>query len=213
MIGSRLGQILIAGMLTIAPLLFAPQRLLHPGPWVAFVAGVLTFLTQPSLASDDLVSDADDRRSALLIFVCVAVCQLVAILDYGYREIFRPEAFSPAVVVGASVVAAGLALRYWAIRTLGSFFTSTVHVADDQVLVDTGPYRWLRHPAYSGTILHCAGLAIMLASGIGVLLALVAVVPAYLYRVAVEEPVLASGLGNAYGEYRSRTWRLLPFVY
>ena len=63
-------------------------------------------------------------------------------------------------VLGCGVGLIGIALRWWAIRTLGAHFTRNVQVVADQQLVVDGPYRYLRHPSYTGAILMYAGVGI-----------------------------------------------------
>ena len=46
----------------------------------------------------------------------------------------------------------GMALRLYAITRLGAFFTTTVTVADQQTLIEAGPYRLIRHPSYTGLL-------------------------------------------------------------
>jgi protein-S-isoprenylcysteine O-methyltransferase Ste14 len=117
------------------------------------------------------------------------------------------------VVAGTAILLAGLALRTWAIHTLGRFFSVTVVIQPDHQLVDTGPYRWLRHPAYSGLLLGALGLGVALENWLS-LLAL-AVLPAIgvLVRIRVEEAALRHALGERYSAYAARTDRLIPRVW
>src|SRR5690348_13756232 len=62
------------------------------------------------------------------------------------------------LVLGAVVFAAGLALRAWAVKELGRFFKFTVVVQEEHRVVDTGPYRLIRHPSYTGLLLVELGL-------------------------------------------------------
>lgn len=45
---------------------------------------------------------------------------------------------------------AGLALHWWAVRTLGTHFPATIDIREDQPVIRTGPYRYVRHPSYTG---------------------------------------------------------------
>jgi protein-S-isoprenylcysteine O-methyltransferase len=111
-----------------------------------------------------------------------------------------------------TLTATGLALRLWAIRTLGEFFTSTVRVREGQRILSNGPYRVVRHPSYTGTLLTLTGIALALGSMIGLLMIVCVNVPAYLYRIRVEEDALLAGLGRDYARYRETTWRLVPYM-
>src|SRR5207302_6277219 len=70
------------------------------------------------------------------------------------------------VCVGAALALSGIALRVWAVHTLGRFFEREVVVEADQTLVRSGPYRWIRHPAYAGNILTWFGIGVAIGSWI-----------------------------------------------
>ena len=112
--------------------------------------------------------------------------------------------------LGLVLAAAGIALREWAVLSLGSYFTVAVTLVDGQALVRRGPYRWLRHPAYSGSILTLVGLPISLGTWVGALLVLVLSLSGYLYRVRIEEQAMLDAFGDEYRAYMQDTWRFFP---
>lgn len=116
-------------------------------------------------------------------------------------------------LLGLLLAAGGVGLRLWAIRTLGRFFTSAVEVAADHTVIQSGPFRWLRHPGYAGVMAFGAGMILALGSGVGALVYLLGHGLAMHYRIQVEEQALRAQLGDAYQAYSARTWRMLPFVY
>ena len=81
----------------------------------------------------------------------------------------------PLFIAGVCLMAFGLLVRQWAIFTLGRYFTPDVRVHAHQVVVDRGPYRWVRHPSYTGLVLFHVGLGLALTNWAA--LALIAVVP------------------------------------
>jgi protein-S-isoprenylcysteine O-methyltransferase len=204
--------LLAVAIFLLPPLLADPSRLLHPAPWAGFVFAVLTLVTQPALSPRAMVVDADDRLSALAILASVVASELSAVVAFSLRVPLFPSPGSWWVVAGIGIAAAGMALRLAAIRTLGSSFTSTVRVAVGQRLRADGPYRFIRHPAYAGSLLNVLGTVLALGSGAGVGLVCALTLPAYLYRIRVEERALLAGLTPDYARYRARTWRLVPFV-
>jgi protein-S-isoprenylcysteine O-methyltransferase Ste14 len=117
------------------------------------------------------------------------------------------------VAIGIVVMALGLAIRVWALTTLGKFFTMPITIRADHELVRDGPYRWIRHPAYTGGFLTALGLPIILGTPAGTLVTLVACMTAYVYRIRIEEAVLLSRFGETYRSYSSSTWRMLPGLY
>ncbi|MCA9875713.1 MAG: isoprenylcysteine carboxylmethyltransferase family protein [Anaerolineales bacterium] len=112
--------------------------------------------------------------------------------------------------VGLGIVVLGVALREWAVLSLGRFFTVSVRVVQGQTLIKHGPYRWLRHPAYSGSILSLVGFSLAIGTWVGALLVLFLGFTAYLNRVRVEEKALLAAYGDEYRAYQQQTWRFFP---
>ena len=108
---------------------------------------------------------------------------------------------------------AGIALRWWSIVTLGRFFTVDVQIAPDQELVERGPFRWVRHPSYTGVLLAFVGFALSLANFMSLLVILIPISAAFVRRMNVEEQALTRALGDRYLNYMGRTKRLVPGVY
>jgi protein-S-isoprenylcysteine O-methyltransferase Ste14 len=121
---------------------------------------------------------------------------------------------SPAIESAAvALFAAGLALRWYSIAYLGRLFTVDVAIAPDHRLVDRGPYRYIRHPSYTGALLAVLGLALSMGDGLSLLAILLPVIVCYVYRIRIEETALRAGLGAAYVDYCARTRRLIPGVF
>ena len=114
---------------------------------------------------------------------------------------------------GIVIFAAGLAIRWYSIAHLGRFFTVNVAIAPDHRLIDTGPYRHVRHPSYTGALMAFLGLAVCLANWASLLLMMIPVLTAFLWRMHVEEAALLQAFGARYREYMNRTKRLIPAVY
>jgi protein-S-isoprenylcysteine O-methyltransferase Ste14 len=107
----------------------------------------------------------------------------------------------------------GVALRWWAILTLGNSFTFDVAVRSTQTVVHAGPYRLVRHPSYSGMLLTLFGVGRALANWSSVVSLLTFGLIGLLYRVWVEERALAEALDQPYVDYMRRTKRFIPFVF
>ena len=115
--------------------------------------------------------------------------------------------------LGLVLMAAGILLRSSANRTLGEFYSRTLRVSDDQKLVQSGPYLWIRHPGYAGSLLLWLGAGLASTHAFILLAILVVTGLAYSYRIRAEEKMLSSRFGDDFAKYRERTWRLIPFVY
>jgi protein-S-isoprenylcysteine O-methyltransferase Ste14 len=119
----------------------------------------------------------------------------------------------PVFFVGIALMLVGIAFRWYAIWTLGRFFTRNVAIHADQKVVQNGPYRLMRHPAYAGTILAMLGLGLAMTNWVSILVLGICNLLGHLYRIHVEEESLRTNLGLPYVTYMQRTKRLIPFVY
>lgn len=155
---------------------------------------------------------AADAGSLRLIWIVIAVSLAAA---FFLARLFPDGRFGDvelARVVGVAIFIVGAGLRWYAIFYLGRYFTVDVRVVEHQRVIDTGPYRFIRHPSYTGALLEFLGFALCIGN-IWSMLMLVPVVLVFSYRIQVEELALEQGLGEAYASYRRRTKRLIPFVY
>jgi protein-S-isoprenylcysteine O-methyltransferase len=126
-----------------------PPALGLPQLWVVVVVSVLTNVLQPAYVLTTRAESRDDRGTFVQIVGSVYAAQVAALVELIVR---KPMALRFDAVAWGSLGAmvAGLALRTWAVQTLGRFFTLQVHVEPSQQIVQTGPYRWIRHPSYAG---------------------------------------------------------------
>jgi protein-S-isoprenylcysteine O-methyltransferase Ste14 len=150
-----------------------------------------------------------DRGSAALIILTVFFSISIA-FSFGYSGIgLLPDWV---FYLGILLMLLGVFVRQWAIAVLGRFFSLTVRVAEDHRVVEKGPYRFVRHPSYTGALITFIGLALAVQS-VGALLVLLVVFSlSYGYRMRVEERTLLSELGQDYASYMKRTKRLIPFI-
>jgi protein-S-isoprenylcysteine O-methyltransferase Ste14 len=117
------------------------------------------------------------------------------------------------LVAGLALVGAGVALRLWAVATLGRFFTYAVGVQEGQEVVDTGPYARIRHPSYTGLLVGLAGLGLALDNWLSLAVMLLLPLVGVVVRIRVEEEVMSRELGEAYRSYARHTARLVPGVW
>lgn len=152
-----------------------------------------------------------DRGTYPAIALSLAIGMGSTVLAFlsGFGGLF-PEWVSP---FGLLVVGVGLGIRVWALRTLGRFFTMPITLRADHEIVRAGPYRWIRHPAYTGGFLTAIGMTLALGPPVGLAVTVVACLIAYVHRIRVEEATLVSRFGDDYRRYSETTWRLLPPVY
>ncbi len=117
------------------------------------------------------------------------------------------------LILGIVLIVAGLAVRWTAILTLRKYFTVDVAIREDHKVVMTGLYRYVRHPAYLGSLLSFLGLAISFSNWLAALVTFLPITGAFIYRIRVEEKALDDFFGEAYRRYCSSTKRLIPGVF
>jgi len=157
-------------------------------------------------------SFARDRGTLWLNIVVITVALGVAgMLTASLRS--SAWQFGPTGLAGPIVMWAGLAVRIWAIVVLGQSFRATVEVDTGQRVVDRGPYRWVRHPSYTGILLLMAGLSLGYGNWPALAVLLVLPTGVLIHRIFVEEAVLTEVIGRAYTDYAERTKRLVPGVW
>jgi len=115
-------------------------------------------------------------------------------------------------MTGVVVMIAGFSIRWAGMWTLRGLFSANVAVQAGHRLVVAGPYKIVRHPGYFGGWLAFVGLGLALGNWIAPILLTAFTVPAFLYRIEVEERVLSNAFPD-YLEYASRVKRFLPFVW
>jgi protein-S-isoprenylcysteine O-methyltransferase Ste14 len=118
-----------------------------------------------------------------------------------------PGAFAAA---GLVAIWAGLAVRVWAVITLGGSFSTFVQADADQAVVTRGPYRWVRHPSYTGLLLVALGFGLGARNWLSLLICAAVPPLGLLPRIAVEESELTRVLGEQYRSYQRTTRRLVP---
>ena len=115
--------------------------------------------------------------------------------------------------LGVGLFVLGSILRFYSIIHLGRFFTVNVAIAADHRLVVTGPYRFARHPSYSGAMLAAFGFALSFQNWASVLIIFIPCCAVMGWRMHIEEKVLLDAFGEEYRNYMRRTKRLMPLIY
>lgn len=182
--------------------------------WGAFVSWILPEVIAWRVKRSTDSSQARDQGSLSLI---VALWWIGIAFGFLCSLLLPQAAISwkriPLFFVGICLMLLGIALRWYSASVLGKYFTFDVAIQNSQILVEVGPYRYIRHPSYSGALLTLLGFGLALGNWAGLTAALSSLGFAYAYRIPIEEAALASALGESYKQYKKRTWRLVPFLF
>lgn len=195
------------------PLAGAPALLFTwPVVVLAFFCTVL-FVTQPALSVEESQAHkATDGWTIWLILGVSGLGQILSVLEWAYVQ-GAPQEMDAWAVGGVALLAGGTAFRLWAIRTLQNNFAATVQIKPGQQLITSGPYRWLRHPSYTGAWMAMIGAALLMHSYLGLVIMGPGMLLVYMRRIAVEERTLEQAFGQAYTNMKRETQRLVPGVW
>jgi protein-S-isoprenylcysteine O-methyltransferase len=183
-------------------------------PPVVFVMGLFFGLSESFIGrvrrTKDLSKDGGSLRTVVIVIRTSLTAGIAAAYVVAAARIHPARIIFP---VGFGLYVLGLGLRWWAILYLGRFFTVNVAIAADHRVVDSGPYRYIRHPSCTGALMAFLGLSLCLLNALSILIIMVPIWWAFWNRMGIEEAVLAEYLGPDYRDYVRRTKRLIPFVY
>jgi len=209
-VGSIVGARLVAHRTasTVPPVLHFSRGML------AAIALIVLFSLYWSIAAKDSApaqsSESAWSRQLHVIPLNLAVLLLMFSVP-GLTHRFLPTSLL-LTVAGLLVEAAGIAFAIWARRTLGANWSGEVRIASGHELVRTGPYRWIRHPIYTGILAMYLG-AMLVSGEIHAAIAVVVIVLLYMRKIGLEEKILARNFGAEWDAWRRDSWALLPPLY
>jgi protein-S-isoprenylcysteine O-methyltransferase Ste14 len=157
--------------------------------------------------------DVQDRGSLAVLWLVIFVAM------FGGSWVgaaYQPAKFHVGhwfTIVCLGLLAAGLAIRWTAIYTLGKAFSANVAIHATQRLNQSGLFRVIRHPSYTGMMLIFLAMGLNTRSWLGLGIMVVLPAAALLYRIQVEEAALTGAFGAEYVAYSARTKRLIPGVF
>lgn len=156
---------------------------------------------------------ADGGSRRVIVFAIIASMVAAVFAAPRLRQLSFPVPHGATMAIGVTLMWAGIAFRLWSVWTLGRFFRTQVTMLDDHRLIDRGPYRHIRNPAYLGALVTCLGFGVALANWGSLAIILIGPGLAFRHRIVIEEQALAGRFGIAWTDYRARSWALLPLVW
>jgi len=154
-----------------------------------------------------------DRRSLMLLWTIIIVSLWLGMQMVWLFPSATVRYLHEFYLVGFLLFLGGLIWRWYSIGYLGRYFTVDVSISAEHKLINSGPYRYIRHPTYTGALLAFLGLGFCFGNWLSILFMTVPIIAAFLWRIRIEERALTDALGEEYRAYTQRTKRLIPFVY
>lgn len=151
-----------------------------------------------------------DRGSGMAVIIGVIASIFVAFFFSQEKIALLPDwTFYPGIVF----MIGGVFLRQWSIAILGRFFSMLVSIQKGQSIVREGPYRFIRHPSYTGALVILIGIGLAIQSWGALLILMLIFGIVYGYRIHIEEKALAVYMGEEYIAYMKSTKLLIPFIF
>jgi protein-S-isoprenylcysteine O-methyltransferase Ste14 len=185
----------------------------RPGPGVDLEMGIILVylfwlfhemkVSRPDFKHEKKSSDSGTREFygiGQALTICTALC-------------FDPVCTATGIArwAGAVLFLAGISFRTWAIDALGIYYSHAVSIMDDHAIINTGPYRFIRHPAYAGMLIAHAGIIVIFFNYFAVAAYMLVFIPAIIARILVEENTLFKLDG--YADFARDRKRLLPGIW
>jgi protein-S-isoprenylcysteine O-methyltransferase Ste14 len=147
--------------------------------------------------------DGGSQRALAIGIVAVEI-GLIAGPVLNYFEIGRLAHGEIVGWVGVVLMVGGIALRYWAGKVLGAYYTRTLRMQDSQHIVTDGPYQTIRHPGYAGALLLWVGAVCATANWPAITVVTPIIIGVYVYRIHCEETMLAESFSEQYQIYQAQ---------
>lgn len=144
-----------------------------------------------------------------LVYVIAALAYFIHPPWMEWSSVALPAQWQWLRLIGAVPLFAGAALSLWGLRTLGSNLTISISTKENHSLITNGPYRWMRHPLYSGGMIESLGVAVLMANWL-VFLSAAYFWGLIVFRTSEEEEKLIAHFGDQYRRYAAQVGRFLP---
>jgi len=174
--------------------------LIFLGYWVAYADGNKKTVHRYSPA----------RRFVVFIVLVVVGTALYNAKGWWQTQVVPHN--DPVEILGVIAVAAGVAIAIWARRILGTNWSANPTIKEGHELITSGPYRYVRHPIYTGILLALFGSLVLANGQIKALIMFAILAIGLHFKSRVEEALMVKTFPNTYPEYRRRTKAIIPFV-
>ena len=176
---------------------------------IASVLLISTLRIREVLTRRDTIRGDVKESLTLKLFILagslMSLCSMAEFLLLGYTLIW------PTFILGVLAAVGSFGIRWSAIRALGKFWSLNVEIREQHEFVKSGPFRWMRHPAYFSMILELLCIGLILNAKYSFLLGAALFVPALFLRVKIEEHSMVEKFGSAYRSYQQQVPALIPY--
>jgi len=162
--------------------------------------------------SKSKVTTSRDKGSLWWLYGLITLGYALS-FSIGATRIGRIYDWNTFFIVGMALFVIGFIIRVHSLLTLNQYFTYSVAKVENHKIIETGLYKFIRHPGYLGQLIIFIGLSISLSNWLSILAMTIPVVIGYGYRIKVEDGFMRDQLGTDYLDYQKRTKRIIPMIY
>lgn len=178
---------------------------------LVWVIAEIRLIRRTAVDNNDIIDGEKHSQGWLWLWIISSICLALIFKILAYLPI--QIEYIPRQCLALLIFSAGLSLRYRAVIKLGRFFSTHVLIQNKHQLIMDGPYRWIRHPAYTGLLIAFAGAGLAMGDFFSLLSLTVLPCFAFQSRIAIEENKLIKQFGMHYLNYCNKTYKLLPLIY
>jgi protein-S-isoprenylcysteine O-methyltransferase Ste14 len=185
------------------------EKLLPYLPVIACAVVYFIRIAEVKKKRDTVAGKVQENLTFNLFLIIGTVMTFGSIAEYIF---LRWGQFSwIALIAGLICAAVSFKLRWAAIAALGKFWSLHVEMRENHEFVQSGPFRFLRHPVYFSMILELAAFGLICSAWYLLLAVPFAFVPVLIMRLRLEEPALVAQFGDAYRDYQRRVPAVIPY--
>lgn len=207
-----LQAIIISLIVLVLPTIGNLQVLKSFQIWILVLIGLTAILFQPSYNPFKKASSQDKGTAAQIVW-SIYITQFITVLEAAYLRFPQSLEWDLIAFIALAIMLFGLFLRTWAVFILGKQFTMHITAQPNQHFVTKGPFRYMRHPSYTGALFTYVFSAVFLHAWFSVAINLVVLMLAYLRRMHHEENMLKKDFGKEYIDYCSKVKKLIPGIW
>ena len=179
---------------------------------VSYLYGFFEVFMNLRQRSNSKVTTSSDKSSLWALYGLITLGYALS-FSIGASKIGRIFYWNTFFVVGMALFVTGFIIRIHSMRTLKQYFTYSVAKVENHKIIETGLYKFIRHPGYIGQLIIFIGISTSISNWLSIPAMMIPVTLGYLYRIKVEEIFMLEQLGEDYLNYQKRTKRIIPMIY
>jgi protein-S-isoprenylcysteine O-methyltransferase Ste14 len=179
---------------------------------VSYLYGFFEVFMNLRQRSKSKVTTSSDKSSLWWLYGLITLGYALS-FSIGATRIGRIYYWNTFFAIGMALFVIGFIIRIHSLLTLKQYFTYSVAKVENHKIIESGLYKFIRHPGYLGQLIIFIGISTSISNWLSILVMMIPITLGYLYRIKVEERFMLEQLGEEYLNYQERTNGLIPKIY